>query len=119
MDQQVRVLEPASFTTSAPPHRLDAALESWIADHCAFLNSMVDRITPVTTAADNDWLLRRHGIVDRWPVVSEPFRQWVIEDDFANGRPRWEDVGVIFTDDVHAWELYKLRLLNAAHSSMA
>ena len=52
-------------------------------------------------------------------MVAEPFRQWVIEDEFANGRPRWEDVGVLFTDRVHDWELYKLRLLNAGHSSMA
>ena len=80
---------------------------------------MVDRITPVTTDADRAWLLERHGVVDRWPVVAEPFRQWVVEDDFAAGRPRWDDVGVLFTDDVHAWELYKLRLLNAGHSCMA
>ena len=59
------------------------------------------------------------GVEDRWPVVAEPFRQWVIEDEFANGRPRWEDVGVLFTDRVHDWEIYKLRLLNAGHSSMA
>jgi mannitol 2-dehydrogenase len=109
----------ARAATTDAARRLDPSLESWIGDHCAFPNSMVDRITPVTTAADKDWLLSSHGIVDRWPVVSEPFRQWVIEDNFVNGRPRWEDVGVIFTDDVHAWELYKLRLLNAAHSSMA
>src|SRR5439155_23060138 len=54
-----------------------------------------------------------------WPVVCEPFRQWVVEDRFAAGRPRWEDVGVLFTDRVHDWELYKLRLLNASHSCMA
>jgi len=105
--------------TAAAARRIDPALASWIDAHCTFPNSMVDRITPVTSDADRDWLLRRYGIVDRWPVVSEPFRQWVIEDDFADGRPRWEDVGAIFTDDVGDWELYKLRLLNAAHSSMA
>src|SRR4029453_4184696 len=54
-----------------------------------------------------------------WPVVCEPFRQWVVEDRFAAGRPRWEDAGVLFTDRVHDWELYKLRMLNASHSVMA
>jgi mannitol 2-dehydrogenase len=80
---------------------------------------MVDRITPVTSEDDRAALLARVGIVDRWPVVAEPFRQWVVQDDFAAGRPPWEDVGVLFTDDVHAWELYKLRILNAGHSCMA
>jgi mannitol 2-dehydrogenase len=59
------------------------------------------------------------GIVDAWPVVAEPFRQWVIEDRFAAGRPRFEDTGALFTDDVRSWELYKLRILNATHSCMA
>ncbi|HET6171701.1 MAG TPA: mannitol dehydrogenase family protein [Gaiellales bacterium] len=86
---------------------------------CAFPNSMVDRITPQTTDADRAWLRDEVGIEDGWPVVCEPFRQWVIEDDFAAERPRFEDVGVLFTDDVHDWELYKLRMLNATHSCMA
>ena len=94
-------------------------LTAWIESNCTFPNSMVDRITPVTTAEDRAALLARDGIVDRWPVVAEPFRQWVVQDDFVAGRPRWEDVGVLFTDDVHAWELYKLRILNAGHSCMA
>jgi mannitol 2-dehydrogenase len=59
------------------------------------------------------------GVDDGWPVVCEPFRQWVIEDGFAEGRPRWEDAGVLFTDRVHDWELYKLRMLNASHSCIA
>ena len=94
-------------------------LVDWIDTQCAFPNSMVDRITPATTDVDRDWLRVTHGIVDRWPVVAEAFRQWVIEDTFVAGRPTWEDVGVLFTDDVHAWELYKLRMLNAAHSTIA
>jgi mannitol 2-dehydrogenase len=85
---------------------------------CTFPNSMVDRITPQTTDADRRWL-RELGIEDGWPVVCEPFRQWVIEDNFAAGRPGWEEVGVLFSDRVHDWELYKLRMLNAAHSCMA
>ena len=94
-------------------------LTVWIESNCTFPNSMVDRITPVTSAEDRAALLARDGIVDRWPVVAEPFRQWVVQDVFVAGRPRWEDVGVLFTDDVHAWELYKLRILNAGHSCMA
>jgi mannitol 2-dehydrogenase len=94
-------------------------LAEWIESTCTFPNSMVDRITPVTAAEDRAGLLARVGIVDRWPVVAEPFRQWVVQDDFAAGRPLWEDVGVLFTNDVHSWELYKLRILNAGHSCMA
>ena len=80
---------------------------------------MVDRITPQTTDADRAWLRDEVGVEDGWPVVAEPFRQWVLEDRFAAGRPRWEDVGALFTDRVHDWELYKLRMLNATHSCMA
>jgi mannitol 2-dehydrogenase len=86
---------------------------------CTFPNSMVDRITPQTRESDRAWLRDEVGVDDGWPVVCEPFRQWVIEDRFAAGQPRWEDVGVLFTDRVHDWELYKLRLLNATHSCMA
>ena len=96
-----------------------AGLAAWIDDHCSFPNSMVDRITPVTSDDDRAALLERDGIVDRWPVVAEPFRQWVLEDEFVAGRPAWEHVGALFTDDVHAWELYKLRILNAGHSCIA
>jgi mannitol 2-dehydrogenase len=94
-------------------------LRDYVEHGCAFPNSMVDRITPQTTEADRTWLREEVGIDDGWPVVCESFRQWVIEDRFAAGRPRWEDVGVLFTDDVHAWELYKLRMLNAGHSCLA
>jgi mannitol 2-dehydrogenase len=86
---------------------------------CTFPNSMVDRITPQTQDHDRTWLRDEVGVDDGWPVVCEPFRQWVVEDRFAAGRPRWEEVGVLFTDRVHDWELYKLRLLNASHSCMA
>jgi mannitol 2-dehydrogenase len=106
-------------STLAAAQRRSASLARWTERHCAFPNSMVDRITPATSDDDRAWLVDAVGIEDRWPVVAEPFRQWVIEDQFANGRPRWEDVGVLFTDRVHDWEIYKLRLLNAGHSSMA
>ena len=86
---------------------------------CSFPNSMVDRITPQTTDGDRAFLRDEFALDDGWPVVSEPFRQWVLEDSFAAGRPPFEDVGALFTDDVHDWELYKLRMLNATHSCMA
>jgi mannitol 2-dehydrogenase len=86
---------------------------------CTFPNSMVDRITPQTQDVDRAWLREELGVDDGWPVVCEPYRQWVLEDRFAAGRPRWEDAGVLFTDRVHDWELYKLRMLNASHSCMA
>src|SRR5215218_1564908 len=99
--------------------RLDATLPAWVEEQCSFPNSMVDRITPATAPADRDWLRDTAGIVDSWPVVSEPFRQWVMEDDFAAGRPPWEDAGALFTDRIHDWEQYKLRMLNAGHSCIA
>jgi mannitol 2-dehydrogenase len=97
----------------------DRRLASWVEGACTFPNSMVDRITPQTADGDRAWLRETWGIVDAWPVVSESFRQWVLEDRFAAGRPRFEDAGAIFTDDVRSWELYKLRMLNATHSCMA
>jgi mannitol 2-dehydrogenase len=80
---------------------------------------MVDRITPATTDADRAFLVQEYGLDDGWPVVTEPFRQWVIEDDFVAGRPPWEDLDVTVTRDVEPYELMKLRLLNAGHSTMA
>jgi mannitol 2-dehydrogenase len=94
-------------------------LARWVEASCAFPSSMVDRITPVTTDGDREWLRTTWGVADAWPVVCERFRQWVVEDAFAAGRPTWEDAGAIVTDRVHEWELYKLRMLNAAHSCMA
>jgi mannitol 2-dehydrogenase len=99
--------------------RRSDGLEGWAAEHCTFPSSMVDRITPVTAEADRHHLLDTFGLVDRWPVVAEPFLQWVLEDDFAAGRPDVDAVGAIFTGDVHAWELYKLRFLNGGHSALA
>ena len=96
----------------------DPALHDWIAAHAAFPNSMVDRITPQTTDADREMVRDKFGIEDAWPVVCEPFRQWIIEDDFSNGRPPLEQVGVQFTSDVRPYEMMKLRLLNASHSAM-
>ncbi len=96
----------------------DPSLKSWLAKHGAFPNCMVDRITPATTDADRALVGEAFGIEDAWPVVTEPFRQWVIEDRFCNGRPAFEKVGVQMTSDVHPYETMKLRLLNAGHSAM-
>ena len=96
----------------------DAGLAEWISKSVAFPNSMVDRITPVTTDEDRAMVKDRFGIDDKWPVVTEPFRQWIVEDTFCHGRPALEKVGVQFTSDVQPYELMKIRLLNASHSAM-
>jgi mannitol 2-dehydrogenase len=96
----------------------DTELGDWIESEVRFPNSMVDRITPVTTDADRAEVRERFGIDDRWPVVCEPFTQWVLEDSFTAGRPRYEDVGVQLVDQVEPYELMKLRLLNASHQAM-
>jgi len=97
----------------------DPALAAWIAEHGSFPSTMVDRITPVTAAADVTALTERHGIVDRWPVFAETFTQWVIEDRFPAGRPSWEEVGAQFVTDVAPYEFMKLRLLNASHLAVS
>lgn len=94
----------------------DADLAQWIAKEVSFPNSMVDRITPVTTPADIESLAQNYGVQDAWPVTCEPFIQWVVEDKFSNGRPAFEKVGVQFVPDVGPYEKMKLRLLNAGHS---
>ena len=94
----------------------DVELAQWIAQEVCFPNSMVDRITPVTTNADIKILEQTYGVLDAWPVTCEPFIQWVIEDNFSNGRPELEKVGVQFVPDVGPYEKMKLRLLNAGHS---
>lgn len=97
----------------------DPSLARWIEGEARFPSTMVDRITPVTQAGDIADLATRHGIADAWPVVSERFTQWVIEDDFADGRPDWDEVGAQFVGDVAPYEFMKLRLLNASHLAIA
>jgi len=99
--------------------RRDPELARWIADRVACPNSMVDRIVPATTADDRAAVGRLLGVEDAWPVVTEPFSQWVIEDRFPSGRPEWETVGAELVADVRPFERMKLRLLNASHSCMA
>ncbi len=96
----------------------DADLASFIAEEVRFPNCMVDRITPVTADSDREALAERFGVEDGWPVVCEPFTQWVLEDDFGGDRPPYEDVGVQLVEDVEPYELMKLRLLNASHQAL-
>lgn len=96
----------------------DADLAQWLGEHCSFPNSMVDRITPATTDEHRALVREQFGLVDAWPVVCEPFRQWVIEDAFPLGRPAWERVGAQMTHDVLPYEKMKLRLLNASHQAL-
>lgn len=97
----------------------DQDLYEWAAENVSFPNSMVDRITPATSANDVDRLNKLHGTNDEAPVYCEDFIQWVVEDKFIAGRPAWEKLGVEFTNDVTAYEYMKLSLLNASHISIA
>jgi fructuronate reductase len=97
----------------------DAGLAEHIEQGVAFPSTMVDRIVPATTDADRPRVAKSLGVADAWPVMTEPFCQWVVEDHFPGGRPRWEKFGVTMVDDVRPYEEMKLRLLNGAHSSIA
>ena len=97
---------------------LDPGLSGWIADEVRFPNSMVDRITPATTDEDRQEVRARFGVEDRWPVVCEPFAQWVLEDSFSTDRPPLEEAGVQIVGSVAPYELMKLRLLNGSHQAL-
>lgn len=88
----------------------------WIEEHVTFPNTMVDRIVPGTTDVTRATVERLLGLEDRVPVPAERFSMWVLEDRFAAGRPHWEAAGAIFSDEVHRYELVKLRILNGMHS---
>ncbi|WP_044043350.1 mannitol dehydrogenase family protein [Caballeronia insecticola] len=99
--------------------KLDPALADWIETQVAFPSTMVDRIVPATTDADREAAHAALGVRDEVPVPCEPFRQWVIEDRFPCGRPAWEVAGAQLVDDVAPFEVAKLRMLNATHSTLA
>ncbi|PZF78463.1 mannitol dehydrogenase family protein [Aestuariivirga litoralis] len=92
------------------------ALGAYVAEHVAFPATMVDRIVPATTDADRARIAAATGLDDAWPVVTEAFTDWVIEDHFPQGRPDW---AARFVTDIAPFETMKLRLLNGAHSSMS
>jgi fructuronate reductase len=98
---------------------VDPTLARTIQDDVAFPNSMVDRIVPATTDDDRGLVERTLGVHDAWPVVCEPFSQWVLEDRFSLGRPAWEQADVEIVDNVRPYETMKLRLLNGSHSAIA
>lgn len=93
-------------------------LSRWIEGNVTFPNSMVDRITPVTTDEHRKMVHDEFGLEDEWPVVCESFTQWIVEDSFCNGRPDFSTVGAQFVKDVEPYEQMKLRLLNASHSAL-
>jgi fructuronate reductase len=97
----------------------DAELAAWVEREVDCPDTMVDRIVPATSANDRAEAAARLGLEDAWPVAAEPFSQWVVASDFRGPPPPLDRVGAIFVDDVGPWEAMKLRLLNAAHSSLA
>ena len=99
--------------------QVDPGLAGWIGESVSFVFTAVDRITPRSTAEDLDAAARLTGRTDRAPVVTEPFREWVLAGDFPGGRPPWEEAGARFTGDVTSYEHRKLWLLNGAHSILA
>ncbi|MFC7846928.1 mannitol dehydrogenase family protein [Arthrobacter sp. NPDC057388] len=97
----------------------DVALGAWIEANVSFVSTSVDRITPRTTEADLAEVSKACGYEDAAPVVTEPFHNWVLSGDFPAGRPRWEDAGAVFVNDIGPYENRKLWLLNGAHSLLA
>jgi mannitol 2-dehydrogenase len=108
----------ARRTFTAYAEQAHPGLGEWMNTHTRFPNSMVDRITPVTTPEVIETVHSEFGITDQWPVVAEPFTSWVLEDSFSDGRPPLEEAGVLLVDDVTPYELMKLRLLNAGHQAL-
>ena len=105
-----------AFTAYA--EREHPGLAEWMAEHTRFPNSMVDRITPATTPELVETVASEFDVEDQWPVAAEPFTAWVLEDDFSDGRPPYEDAGVLLVEDVTPYELLKLRVLNAGHQAL-
>jgi fructuronate reductase len=101
------------------PRADQPALNSWISDFATFPSTVVDRIVPATTPTDRADAANYLGLDDEGAVVTEPFSQWVLEDNFAGPRPAWDNAGAIFTSDVLPYEALKLRLLNGSHSALA
>jgi mannitol 2-dehydrogenase len=97
----------------------DPGLARWIDTHVAFPSTMVDRITPQTSESEVEFVRKTFGIADKWPVLTEPYSQWVIEDNFCDGRPPLDEVGAQFVADVSDHKLIKTRMLNGTHIAMS
>ena len=100
-----------NYVSKVEPDLLD-----WISENTSFPNTMVDRITPITNSKDINTLKEDFFVDDQWPVICEPFSQWIIEDQFIHDRPSWDKVGVQYTQSIAPFENLKLRLLNASHT---
>ncbi|HEX8133145.1 MAG TPA: mannitol dehydrogenase family protein, partial [Actinomycetes bacterium] len=98
---------------------VDPGLLAWLEASVSTVTTMVDRITPRTTQEDLRRIAEATGLEDRAPVATEPFHEWVLSGAFPGGRPRWEDAGATFTDDIAPFEERKLWLLNGGHSLLA
>eukprot|EP01036_Dinobryon_divergens_P059100 gene59100-78852_t len=97
----------------------DQTLAHYVETAVSCPSTMVDRIVPATTDDDRERVASALGLQDAWPVITEPFAQWAIEDRFPEGRPPFEEVGVMLVNDVAPLETMKLRLLNGAHTALA
>ena len=104
----------SSFSEAA-----DKPLAAWIADNVRFPSTMVDRIVPATRPEDLRRVEQVAGYRDEGVVVGEPYRQWVIEDDFNRPRPRWDVAGAEFVRDVEPYEFVKMRVLNACQTALS
>ncbi len=99
--------------------RVDARLRDWIARSVSFVSTSVDRITPRLDPAEAQRALAAAPWEDRAPVITEAHSDWVLSGTFPGGRPRWEDAGARFVDDIEPWERRKLWMLNGAHTLLA
>ncbi len=106
-------------TTIGLARLIDPAFADWVQANVAFPNSMVDCITPATSDRERQMVADKFGLIDAVPVACEPFRQWVLEDHFPQGRPALELVGAEFVEHVAPYELMKLRILNGGHAAIA
>lgn len=98
---------------------INPELATWIESHVTFPSTMVDRIVPAATAETLEQVAKATGVADPVAIACEPFRQWVIEDNFVAGRPEWEKAGAELVKDVLPYEEMKLRMLNGSHSFLA
>jgi len=99
--------------------RVAPELADWIETRCTFPNSVVDRIVPATTDVDREQVAAQLGHFDAWPVPTEPYLDWAVEDRFVAGRPDWHLGGARVVNDATAWQQLKLRVVNGSHSAMA
>ena len=99
--------------------KIDGELNSYVRNNVTYPNSMVDRITPTATLKDINFIESEYGYTDNRPVFCEPFIQWIVEDNFCNGRPALEEVGVMFVENIEPYELMKIRMLNGSHAAMS